>query len=170
MRRIPIGDNHVLALMEGVFLDRRSRSLSRARRLFGSCASARTMRRGRNGRRLELGTIVDSSDRTCRLRHVTSGEVTHSRAATIRLRRAPATDAGVAAKLTTADARLFKRRWALVNAAERDELRRTSLDRRLQQLAALMASARAVGGTHARAADERAVRRRWAVLRRALGG
>ena len=56
----------------------------------------------------------------------------------------------------------------MVNAAEQAELRATSLDRKLHQLAALMASAGPLGWTDALAAEEAQVRTRWNRLRATL--
>ncbi len=56
----------------------------------------------------------------------------------------------------------------MVNAAERAELQATSLDRKLHQLAALMASVEPLGWTDALAAEEAQVRARWNRLRAAL--
>ena len=64
----------------------------------------------------------------------------------------------------------LRARWALVNRAERAELRRTSIEQRLERLAALMASVHAVGGANRLRAEDPAVRRRWARLRRAARG
>ena len=71
--------------------------------------------------------------------------------------------------LTRSQARAFERRWRIVNAAERSELRRTTMDARFRQLAALMASASTVGGASAHATEDALVRRRWMAIRRALG-
>lgn len=73
-------------------------------------------------------------------------------------------------RLTQADARAFQTRWARVNAAERAELRATSLEDKLHQLAALMASVEPLGWTEDMAKDEDAVRRRWNQLRSAFHG
>jgi len=72
--------------------------------------------------------------------------------------------------LTRKDARAFRARWEMVNAAERAELRMTPLDRKLRQLAALMASVQPLGWTEALAAEEDEVRRRWNRLRAVLNG
>jgi len=56
----------------------------------------------------------------------------------------------------------------MVNAAERVELRTTPLDRKLRQLAALMASVQSLGWTDALAAEEAEVRAHWNRLRVAL--
>jgi len=69
--------------------------------------------------------------------------------------------------MTKQAARDFQRRWAAVNAAERDELRATPIAQKLRQLAALMASVRALGWDRALAAEEDAVRARWIRLKRA---
>ena len=56
------------------------------------------------------------------------------------------------------EARAFRTRWEMVNAAERVELRTTPLDRKLRQLAALMASVQSLGWTEALADEEAEVR------------
>ena len=58
----------------------------------------------------------------------------------------------------------------MVNAAEQAELRATPLDRKLQQLAALMASVQSLGWTNALAAEDAEVRARWNRLRTVLNG
>ena len=72
--------------------------------------------------------------------------------------------------MTRAEAQAFRTRWELVNAAERAELQATPLERKLHQLAALMASVEPLGWTEALAAEEAQVRRRWNRLRIALHG
>lgn len=72
--------------------------------------------------------------------------------------------------ISRAEARRFKKRWGVVNAAERRELRATPLKDKLRQLAALMASAEELGWTEAPAAEEIEVRARWNRLRKVLGG
>jgi hypothetical protein len=72
--------------------------------------------------------------------------------------------------LSRQEAQAFRRRWALVNAAERAELRATPLDRKLQQLAALMASVQPLGWTNALTAEDAEVRARWNRLRAVLNG
>ncbi|MGH8771426.1 MAG: hypothetical protein ACREV2_09660 [Burkholderiales bacterium] len=69
--------------------------------------------------------------------------------------------------MTKNDASRFKARWALVNSTEIEELRSTSLDRKLRQLAALMASAKAFGFDSALADQETHVRRRWIRIKKA---
>jgi hypothetical protein len=61
--------------------------------------------------------------------------------------------------------RRFKARWSRVNSAEVAELRRTLPDTRLQQLASLMASARAFQWPEACPQDAQEVRERWRRLR-----
>ncbi len=72
--------------------------------------------------------------------------------------------------MTKAEARDFRRRWVLVNAAERQELRSTSLELKLRQTAALMASAESLGWTEQLASEESAVRERWNHLRQVSHG
>lgn len=75
----------------------------------------------------------------------------------------------VKSRLTKAQARAFVARWRAVNAAEIRELRAASVERKLRQLAALMASAEQLGWTEALAAEEAVVRERWRRLRQAYG-
>jgi hypothetical protein len=72
--------------------------------------------------------------------------------------------------LTRAEAREFRARWELVNAVEQAELRSTPLDQKLRQLAALMASAEAMGWTEVLASEDAEVRDRWNRLRAIFGG
>ena len=72
--------------------------------------------------------------------------------------------------MTRAEARAFRTRWEMVNAAERAELQATPLDRKLHQLAALMASVEPLGWTEALAAEESQVRARWNRLRAIFHG
>jgi putative transcriptional regulator len=69
-------------------------------------------------------------------------------------------------RLTKGEAKAFKRRWEAVNAAEREELRSTTVPQKFRQVAALMASAGKLGWTEAVAGEEDLVRDRWARLRR----
>jgi len=69
--------------------------------------------------------------------------------------------------LTKAEAVAFKARWAVVNRAERKELRATSVGHKLQQLAALMASVDKLGWTESLSQEESEVRIRWNRLRKA---
>lgn len=74
------------------------------------------------------------------------------------------------ADLTAEQARSYLQRWEMVHALEVAELRRTSMETKLQQLAALMASRDLFGPEPDRDAQLREVRDRWARLRQALGG
>ena len=70
------------------------------------------------------------------------------------------------AALSPAEARAWRRRWALVNAAEIKEMRGTPVWIKLRQLSAMMASARFFPKTAAEKAEEAGVRDRWNRLRR----
>jgi hypothetical protein len=74
------------------------------------------------------------------------------------------------ATLTTQEAREFLERWKLVHDEQAAQLRDTSMDVKLQQLAALMASRDAFAQDPNREREILEVRERWAQLRRALGG
>jgi putative transcriptional regulator len=69
-----------------------------------------------------------------------------------------------AGRLTKGEAQEFKRRWQIVNAAEKDELASTPEADKFRQVAALLASAATLGWT--RAKEEELVRERWARLRK----
>lgn len=73
------------------------------------------------------------------------------------------------ARMTRRQVADFLRRWRLVNEFEREELRRTTVTKKLRQLAAMMALARGMKWTRALAAEEQEVRERWQRLRRAYG-
>jgi hypothetical protein len=75
----------------------------------------------------------------------------------------------IKAKLTRTEAQAWAARWRRVNEAERRELRATSPEQKLRQLAALMLSVDALGWRAALAAEEAEVRDRWNRLRRAYG-
>jgi hypothetical protein len=72
--------------------------------------------------------------------------------------------------LSRKEAQEFRRRWALVNAAEQAELRTTPLERKLRQLATLMAVVQPAGWTDVLKAEDAEVRARWNRLRAALNG
>jgi hypothetical protein len=74
------------------------------------------------------------------------------------------------ADITPDDARAWFERWKLMSDAEVEELRRTPMEMKLRQLAALMASRHLFGPEPDREAGVLAVRDRWARLRQALGG
>ena len=74
------------------------------------------------------------------------------------------------AKITSEQARNYLARWELTRGAEAAEVRLTSMETKLAQLAALMASRDAFGPEPDRDAQTREVRERWARLRQALNG
>lgn len=63
----------------------------------------------------------------------------------------------------------FKKRWAVVNAAELRELRATPLSEKARQTGALMESAKSLGWIEKFDAQEEEVRDRWNALRKAEG-
>jgi hypothetical protein len=71
--------------------------------------------------------------------------------------------------ITPEEARDDLDRWALVQAVELEELRRTPMDTKLRQLASLMASREHFGEDLTRENDVQEVRRRWAQLKQVLG-
>lgn len=71
--------------------------------------------------------------------------------------------------MTQAEGVAFKARWAMVEAAERDELRATPMDKKVRQLAALMASVEKLGWDQALADEEHMAREQWRRLRGAYG-
>jgi hypothetical protein len=74
------------------------------------------------------------------------------------------------APITPAEAQAYCKRWDLVKAIEIAELRRTSMDTKLRQLSALMASRSVFGVDPERENGTQLVRDRWARLWQALGG
>ena len=74
------------------------------------------------------------------------------------------------AAITPEEALAYFRRWELVREAEAREVRRTSMETKLRQLAALMAARHVFGPDPDREAQIQVVRERWARLRRALSG
>ena len=72
-------------------------------------------------------------------------------------------------RLTKADGRAWLKRWRLVNQREQAELRQTSIETKLQQLAALMLSSSEFGWNEELAGEEALARERWRQLRRAYG-
>ncbi len=73
-------------------------------------------------------------------------------------------------RISRKEARAWRKRWAAVNRAEIEELRRTTPEEKFRQLCALMESAKALGWARALAAEEAEVRERWMRLRKAYGG
>jgi hypothetical protein len=72
--------------------------------------------------------------------------------------------------MTPEEARAYFKRWELVRDTEAAELRLATMETKLQQLAALMASRHLFGAEPDREAQVHEVRERWTRLRRALGG
>jgi hypothetical protein len=70
-------------------------------------------------------------------------------------------------QITRSAALNYRRRWRLVNTAEKKELRSTPIVEKLRQLAVLMASAKELGWTEPPELETREVRARWARLREA---
>jgi len=70
--------------------------------------------------------------------------------------------------MTRSEAEAYRRRWAIVNAAEREELRSTPMAEKLQQCAALMESARRLPPDERLAEEVERVRERWIRLRKIL--
>ena len=64
----------------------------------------------------------------------------------------------------------YMRRWPIVRRRLIEEQRAASMDTRLHRLAGLMASAREMGWSATHDAEDDAVRKRWAALRRAMSG
>jgi hypothetical protein len=69
--------------------------------------------------------------------------------------------------MTRSEGRAWKKRWALANARDVEELRRTPPETKLRQLAALMASIDAMGWRESLEAEAEQVRARWRLLRKA---
>jgi hypothetical protein len=74
------------------------------------------------------------------------------------------------AEITPEQARSYFSRWDLVREVETTELQRTSMETKLRQLAALMASRHLFAPDPNRETQVHEVRERWARLRKALGG
>jgi|ERR1700722_16764748 len=74
------------------------------------------------------------------------------------------------AAITPTEAQAYFKRWELVREIELVELRRTSMDVKLRQLSALMASRGLFGLDPEREKGVHLVRDRWASLRQALRG
>lgn len=72
-------------------------------------------------------------------------------------------------KMTKEEAQAFKKRWELVNAAEREELASTPMMLKFRQFAVLLASAGQFAWTKEMEEAEKQVRERWARLRRVYG-
>jgi hypothetical protein len=74
------------------------------------------------------------------------------------------------AAINPTEAQAYFKRWELVEEIELVELRRTSMDVKLRQLSALMASRGLFGVDPDRENGVQLVRDRWACLRQALRG
>lgn len=70
-------------------------------------------------------------------------------------------------QMTKADGLAFKKRWLAVHAAEVKELRATTMNEKLEQLAALMSSVKKLRWNESLSAEESQVRERWKRLRKA---
>lgn len=73
------------------------------------------------------------------------------------------------ASVTPAEAQAYFKRWDLVKEVELAELRRRSMDTKLRQLSALMASRSLFGVDAERENGVQLVRDRWALLWQVLG-
>jgi hypothetical protein len=93
---------------------------------------------------------------------------THSRTAA--LSSSPRRIIMLMAAITPTEAQAYFKRWELVKEIELVELRRTSMDVKLRQLSALMASRGLFGVDPERENGVQLVRDRWACLRQALRG
>ncbi|HJQ68621.1 MAG TPA: hypothetical protein VKA70_06600 [Blastocatellia bacterium] len=69
--------------------------------------------------------------------------------------------------MTKEEAQLFKQRFLAANAVEIAELRSMSIDSKLEQAAALMASAKQMGWEERLVEGEAEVRSRWVRLKKA---
>ena len=63
--------------------------------------------------------------------------------------------------LSRREAVLFKKRWEAVNAAEIEELRRTPISQKMQQLASLMGLVKELGWYKILSEGEAELRNRW---------
>ena len=68
------------------------------------------------------------------------------------------------------DAARYQERWALARERLNEELRATSMEAKLRQLANLMQSAREMGWSRTPDEEDDAVRARWMAIRRAKLG
>ena len=73
------------------------------------------------------------------------------------------------AAITPSEALAYRERWAAVEAFEKAELRAATMDAKLRQLSALMASRSLFVADPERERGTQQVRERWALLRKALG-
>jgi len=68
--------------------------------------------------------------------------------------------------ITKSEARAWKRRWKIINDFERKELRRTPLETKLRQLAAMMRMARELGLDRTDDEEVKAIRKVWVRMKR----
>ena len=68
------------------------------------------------------------------------------------------------------DAARYRERWAIARERLNEELRATSMETKLRQLANLVQSAREMGWSQSLDEEDDAVRARWTALRRATLG
>ena len=68
--------------------------------------------------------------------------------------------------ITKSEAKAFRTRWEIVNDAEIEELRKTSVSEKFSQLVALMSSVEKIGWAKSMASEEKEVRDRWIRLRK----
>jgi len=73
-------------------------------------------------------------------------------------------------RISRARARAWLRGHRIVHLAGIEELRRTSIQEKLRQVAGLMNTAYDLGWRTGRWAEDRAVHARWQLLRKRLGG
>ncbi len=69
-------------------------------------------------------------------------------------------------RIKKSEAKAFRKRWKIVNTFEKEELRATSMDEKLEQLMVLMTLAKELGWTIALEVEAIAVRDRWNKLRK----
>ena len=69
-------------------------------------------------------------------------------------------------RISKSEARAFRKRWKIVNAAEKEELCNTPEDEKLEQLMILMTSAKELGWTKKLEIEADEVRNRWNELRK----
>ncbi len=71
-------------------------------------------------------------------------------------------------QITRSDAIAFRKRWEMVNAFEKKELRALPANEKLRQLAMLMALAKELDWTEALEKEASKIRNRWNKLRKAF--
>lgn len=69
-------------------------------------------------------------------------------------------------RITESEARAFRKRWKIVNTFEKEELRATSMDKKIEQLIILMDLTKELGWTMALEVEANEVRDRWNKLRK----